>query len=131
MVQNSEYFLTNGNVNRHLPCDANTIKQDVEVPRVLGANLQNAYWITQTTSDRCIQHVLRKIPIFKAIWFSREATESLVYGILQMNVLHTDRLMFQLARYSRYRRVAGNSSEGASRRLKSLSQESLKHKRVP
>ncbi|KER21875.1 hypothetical protein T265_14994, partial [Opisthorchis viverrini] len=31
------------------------------------------------------------------------STESLVYDVLQLNVLHTSHLMIQLARYSRYR----------------------------
>ncbi|KER23916.1 hypothetical protein T265_08283 [Opisthorchis viverrini] len=37
--------------------------------------------------------------------FTKESTESLVYDILQLNVLHTGRLMFQLARRSRYLRI--------------------------
>ncbi|KER32248.1 LOW QUALITY PROTEIN: hypothetical protein T265_12828 [Opisthorchis viverrini] len=35
--------------------------------------------------------------------FSGDSIESLVYDVLQLIVLHTDRLMIQLARYSRYR----------------------------
>ncbi|KER28511.1 hypothetical protein T265_13559, partial [Opisthorchis viverrini] len=38
--------------------------------------------------------------------FTRDSTESLVCDILQLNMLHTGRLMFQLARYSRYRNFA-------------------------
>ncbi|KER20673.1 LOW QUALITY PROTEIN: hypothetical protein T265_15260 [Opisthorchis viverrini] len=34
--------------------------------------------------------------------FTTDSTESLVYDILQLNVMHTGRLMIQLARYSRY-----------------------------
>ncbi|KER32246.1 hypothetical protein T265_12827, partial [Opisthorchis viverrini] len=34
--------------------------------------------------------------------FTRDSTESLVYDILQLNVLHTGRLVFQLARYSSF-----------------------------
>ncbi|KER21877.1 hypothetical protein T265_09907 [Opisthorchis viverrini] len=34
--------------------------------------------------------------------FTRDSTESLVYDVLQLNALHTGRLMFQLVRYSRY-----------------------------
>ncbi|KER24390.1 hypothetical protein T265_07947 [Opisthorchis viverrini] len=37
--------------------------------------------------------------------FTRDLTESIVYDILQLNVLHTGRLMIQLARYSRYRSI--------------------------
>ncbi|KER25439.1 hypothetical protein T265_07119 [Opisthorchis viverrini] len=37
--------------------------------------------------------------------FMRDPTESLVYDILQLNALHTGRLMFHLARYSRYRSI--------------------------
>ncbi|KER28095.1 hypothetical protein T265_05006 [Opisthorchis viverrini] len=37
--------------------------------------------------------------------FTRDPTESLVYDILQLKVLHTGRLMFQLARYLRYRSI--------------------------
>ncbi|KER29680.1 hypothetical protein T265_03780 [Opisthorchis viverrini] len=37
--------------------------------------------------------------------FTRDPTKSLVYDILQLNVLHTGHLMFQLARYSRYRSI--------------------------
>ncbi|KER21663.1 hypothetical protein T265_10066 [Opisthorchis viverrini] len=55
-------------------------------------------------------------------FFTRDSTESLVYDILQLNVLHTDRLMFRLARYSRYRRrgftdrkVLGSRSTSAFR----------------
>ncbi|KAG5454301.1 hypothetical protein CSKR_113992, partial [Clonorchis sinensis] len=36
--------------------------------------------------------------------FTRGSTESPFYDILQMNVLHTGRLMFQLVQYSRYRK---------------------------
>ncbi|KER26426.1 hypothetical protein T265_06341 [Opisthorchis viverrini] len=36
--------------------------------------------------------------------FTRDQTEPLVYDVLQLNVLHTGRLMIQLARYSRYRK---------------------------
>ncbi|KER25852.1 hypothetical protein T265_06767 [Opisthorchis viverrini] len=36
-------------------------------------------------------------------FFTRDPTESLVYDILQLNVLHTGRPMFQLVRYSRHR----------------------------
>ncbi|KAG5442803.1 hypothetical protein CSKR_112266 [Clonorchis sinensis] len=35
--------------------------------------------------------------------FKGDSSESLVYEVLQLNVPHTGRLMFQLARYSRYR----------------------------
>ncbi|KAG5441157.1 hypothetical protein CSKR_102747 [Clonorchis sinensis] len=35
--------------------------------------------------------------------FTRDPTESLVYDILQLNVVHTDLLIFQMARYSRDR----------------------------
>ncbi|KER30310.1 hypothetical protein T265_03255 [Opisthorchis viverrini] len=42
----------------------------------------------------------RNTLICKSIWFSRVTTESPVYGILQLNVLHTGRLMIQLERYS-------------------------------
>ncbi|KER22966.1 LOW QUALITY PROTEIN: hypothetical protein T265_14741 [Opisthorchis viverrini] len=35
--------------------------------------------------------------------FARDSTKSLVYDILQLNAMHTGRLMIQLARYSRYR----------------------------
>ncbi|KER24391.1 hypothetical protein T265_14438, partial [Opisthorchis viverrini] len=35
---------------------------------------------------------------------TRDSTESLVYDIVQLNVLHTGRLMFQLSRYSRHRK---------------------------
>ncbi|KER26747.1 hypothetical protein T265_13934, partial [Opisthorchis viverrini] len=44
--------------------------------------------------------------------FTRDSTESLVYDVLQLNVLHTGRLMFQLTRYSRYRK---KSNLGSSR----------------
>ncbi|KER21648.1 hypothetical protein T265_10070 [Opisthorchis viverrini] len=37
--------------------------------------------------------------------FTRDSTESLVYDVLQLNVLHTGRLIFQLVRYSRYRSI--------------------------
>ncbi|KER21626.1 hypothetical protein T265_15049, partial [Opisthorchis viverrini] len=37
--------------------------------------------------------------------FMRNSTESLVYDILQLNVLNTGRPMIQLARYSRYRSI--------------------------
>ncbi|KER27960.1 hypothetical protein T265_05085 [Opisthorchis viverrini] len=40
--------------------------------------------------------------------FMRDSTESLVYDILQLTVLHTGRLMIQLARYSRYRSLSRN-----------------------
>ncbi|KER32635.1 hypothetical protein T265_01322 [Opisthorchis viverrini] len=36
--------------------------------------------------------------------------ESLVYDVLQLNVLHTGRLMIQLARYSRYRTFSRRTS---------------------
>ncbi|KER22300.1 hypothetical protein T265_09585 [Opisthorchis viverrini] len=45
---------------------------------------------------------------------SRDSTESLVYDILQLNVLHTGRLMIQLARYSRYR-LPDEPQEGRNR----------------
>ncbi|KER25167.1 hypothetical protein T265_07329 [Opisthorchis viverrini] len=35
--------------------------------------------------------------------FTRDSSESLIYDILQLNVLHTNRLMIQLARYSGFR----------------------------
>ncbi|KER27001.1 hypothetical protein T265_13887, partial [Opisthorchis viverrini] len=38
--------------------------------------------------------------------FTGDSIESLVYDVLQLNVLHTDRLMIQLARYSRYRSLS-------------------------
>ncbi|KER30346.1 hypothetical protein T265_03190 [Opisthorchis viverrini] len=41
----------------------------------------------------------RNTLICKSICFLRDSTESLVYDVLQLNVLHTGRLMFQLARY--------------------------------
>ncbi|KAG5441793.1 hypothetical protein CSKR_110601 [Clonorchis sinensis] len=37
--------------------------------------------------------------------FTRDSAESLDYDIFQLNVLHEGRLMFQLARYSRYRSI--------------------------
>ncbi|KER24600.1 hypothetical protein T265_07791 [Opisthorchis viverrini] len=37
--------------------------------------------------------------------FTHESTEPLVYDVLQLNVLHTGRLMIQLARYSRNRSI--------------------------
>ncbi|KER20589.1 LOW QUALITY PROTEIN: hypothetical protein T265_15285, partial [Opisthorchis viverrini] len=37
--------------------------------------------------------------------FTRDSTETLVYNNLQPKVLHTGRLMFHLARYSRYRSI--------------------------
>ncbi|KER32582.1 hypothetical protein T265_01452 [Opisthorchis viverrini] len=37
--------------------------------------------------------------------FTRDSTESLVYDILQLNVLHTGRIMLHLARYSGYRNI--------------------------
>ncbi|KER31349.1 hypothetical protein T265_13000, partial [Opisthorchis viverrini] len=42
--------------------------------------------------------------------FTRDSTESLAYDILQLNVLHTGRLMFQLPRYSRYRSIYSQGS---------------------
>ncbi|KER21238.1 hypothetical protein T265_10398 [Opisthorchis viverrini] len=38
--------------------------------------------------------------------FARDSNESLVHDNLQLNVLHTGRLMIQLARYSRYRSIS-------------------------
>ncbi|KER32875.1 hypothetical protein T265_01161 [Opisthorchis viverrini] len=38
---------------------------------------------------------------------TRDSIESLLHDILQQNVLHTGHLMFQLARYSRYRSTLG------------------------
>ncbi|KAG5441914.1 hypothetical protein CSKR_106356 [Clonorchis sinensis] len=35
--------------------------------------------------------------------FTRDSSESLVYGVLQLSVLNTGHLMFQLLRYARYR----------------------------
>ncbi|KAG5452382.1 hypothetical protein CSKR_100807 [Clonorchis sinensis] len=35
--------------------------------------------------------------------FTGDSRESLVYDVLQLNVLHTGHLMFQLIRYSKYR----------------------------
>ncbi|KER23583.1 LOW QUALITY PROTEIN: hypothetical protein T265_14618 [Opisthorchis viverrini] len=48
------------------------------------------------------------------LFFTRGPTESRVYAILQLNVLHTGRLMFQWARYSEYRSIfhKGNCSQG-------------------
>ncbi|KER25166.1 hypothetical protein T265_14263, partial [Opisthorchis viverrini] len=37
--------------------------------------------------------------------FTGDSTESPVYDVLQLNVLHTDRLMIQLVGYSRYRSI--------------------------
>ncbi|KAG5454321.1 hypothetical protein CSKR_109227, partial [Clonorchis sinensis] len=37
--------------------------------------------------------------------FTEDSSESLVYGVVQLNVLHRGRLMFQLVRCSRYRSV--------------------------
>ncbi|KER32390.1 hypothetical protein T265_12822, partial [Opisthorchis viverrini] len=42
--------------------------------------------------------------------FTRDPTEYLGYDVLQLNVPHTGRLMFQLARYSKYRSAAALSS---------------------
>ncbi|KER22367.1 hypothetical protein T265_09536 [Opisthorchis viverrini] len=42
---------------------------------------------------------------FRNLVFTRDSIESLVYDILRLNVLHTSRLMFQLARYSRHRSI--------------------------
>ncbi|KER21504.1 hypothetical protein T265_10192 [Opisthorchis viverrini] len=39
----------------------------------------------------------------KGLVFTRDSTEPLVYDSLQPNVLHTGRLLIQLALYSRYR----------------------------
>ncbi|KER23469.1 hypothetical protein T265_08636 [Opisthorchis viverrini] len=36
---------------------------------------------------------------------TRDSTESLVYDVPQLNMLHTGRIMFQLVRYSRYRSI--------------------------
>ncbi|KER28133.1 hypothetical protein T265_04968 [Opisthorchis viverrini] len=52
---------------------------------------------------------------------SVESTESLVYDVLQLNVLHTGRLMIQLARYSRYRRIF-SSRKLLTRLMKTLPQ---------
>ncbi|KER31458.1 hypothetical protein T265_12985, partial [Opisthorchis viverrini] len=61
----------------------------------------------------------RNTLICKSIWFSRETTESPVYDILQLKVLHTGRLMIQLAGYSRYRTpfqcLTATQSEGSTR----------------
>ncbi|KAG5447103.1 hypothetical protein CSKR_107603 [Clonorchis sinensis] len=46
--------------------------------------------------------------------FAKGSTESLVYDILQLSVLHTGRLMFQLLRYLRYC-IAGNYSTAHER----------------
>ncbi|KAG5453631.1 hypothetical protein CSKR_111584 [Clonorchis sinensis] len=37
--------------------------------------------------------------------FTTDSSESLVYDVLQLNVLHTGHFMFQLVRYSRYRSI--------------------------
>ncbi|KER22243.1 hypothetical protein T265_09610 [Opisthorchis viverrini] len=37
--------------------------------------------------------------------FTGDSSESLVYDVFQLNVLYPGRLMFQLARYSRHRRI--------------------------
>ncbi|KER21735.1 hypothetical protein T265_15022, partial [Opisthorchis viverrini] len=53
-----------------------------------------------------IPHVFEKYTHLQInLVFTRDSTESLVYDILQLNVLHTGHLMFQLARYSRYRSI--------------------------
>ncbi|KER26068.1 hypothetical protein T265_14073, partial [Opisthorchis viverrini] len=54
--------------------------------------------------------------------FTRDSAESLVYDILQLNVLHTGRLMFQLSRHSRYRKVSENSSTAHDELLLQASQ---------
>ncbi|KER26958.1 hypothetical protein T265_05867 [Opisthorchis viverrini] len=48
--------------------------------------------------------MMKYTPLQINLLFTTDPTESLVYDVLQLNVLHTGRLMFQLARYSRYRR---------------------------
>ncbi|KAG5441664.1 hypothetical protein CSKR_103199 [Clonorchis sinensis] len=41
--------------------------------------------------------------------FTGDSSESLVYDVFQLNVLHTGLLMFQLVRYSRYRKYTRNA----------------------
>ncbi|KER33621.1 hypothetical protein T265_00512 [Opisthorchis viverrini] len=42
---------------------------------------------------------------FISLTSTGDSIESLIYDVLQLNVLHTGRLMFQLVRYSRYRSI--------------------------
>ncbi|KER34037.1 hypothetical protein T265_00222 [Opisthorchis viverrini] len=61
--------------------------------------------ISQTRDSAGFQVLEKYTNLQINLLFTRDSTESLVYDILQMNVLHTGRLMFQLARYSRYRSI--------------------------
>ncbi|GAA47263.1 hypothetical protein CLF_100148 [Clonorchis sinensis] len=55
---------------------------------------------------------LRQIHLFEnQLTFMGDLSESIVYEILQQKVLHKDHLMFQLVRYSRYRKTGRGLSK--------------------
>ncbi|KER33623.1 hypothetical protein T265_00514 [Opisthorchis viverrini] len=90
-------------------------------------------WGTRGPHCTCLE-TLRDMVANRCLWcfccqflsrlpeaFMRDSTESLVYDVLQLNVLHTGRLMFQLARYSRYRSIFSRNKL-LTRLLRSLRQ---------
>ncbi|KAG5441678.1 hypothetical protein CSKR_103186 [Clonorchis sinensis] len=64
------------------------------------------HWrLTDVQPTCCDRHTHLQINLV----FTGDLSESLVYDVLQTNVLHTGRLMFQLVRYSRDRSIFSQS----------------------
>ncbi|KAG5449329.1 hypothetical protein CSKR_100589 [Clonorchis sinensis] len=99
----SKRFVSPGLLNEHL--NGNIFH--VFLGEFEGTGVENADAADKTletsVNNSCFCNKFTHLQI--RLVFTGDSSESLVYGVFQMNVLHTGRLMFQLVRYSRYRSI--------------------------